>query len=96
MTKWRAKARKPKAWCMGGCSITCRRFRTWKCSLTEELGALCGRATCQPYIALEGEATTEPSGTLMKDTVGYPALVLQVELLVGGELIHGIRKDPIE
>ena len=42
------------------------------------------------YVGTEGEATTAapPMATIMRATVRYSALVLKVELLSGGELMH--------
>ena len=44
------------------------------------------------FVGAEGQATTEPTGTIMKDSITYAALVLQVELLSGGELIHSAAR----
>ena len=48
------------------------------------------------FIGFEGEATTESTSTIMKDSIAYSALVLQVELLAGGELTHGSARTLLD
>ena len=44
------------------------------------------------YTTEEGDVTIEPTDKVLEEAVRHSAMVLQVELLVGGELTHGCSR----